>query len=138
MTTPDDARNALRAMLNQIPDTMAASHIVLNELAALGSVRGDDGDISVEKLHKIVGRWMAAMTACITTLENRVQRLEGRPGIGDDMIDSCRSSAWAASPLRTISRTRASVGVVISQISFQLLPPRNRSGGFAATPRFRR
>jgi hypothetical protein len=49
MPTPDEVRAAMRAAINQLPTTMSASRVILETLASLGSVRGDDGEISVEK-----------------------------------------------------------------------------------------
>lgn len=80
---PDDARQGVRSLLNHVPETMPATHSTLQTLASLSSVRGDDGEISVEKLHQVVSKFAATFSVCIITLENRIERLEGRPGLPD-------------------------------------------------------
>lgn len=62
---------------------MTATHSVLYLLESLRSVRGDEGDISIEKLHQVVSKFAATFSICFQTLENRIERLEGRPGIND-------------------------------------------------------
>jgi hypothetical protein len=91
MPTPDDVRAAYRAMLNHVPTTMVSSHAVLSMISSLGSVKGDDGEISVEKLHQLVGKLAATVSVCILTLDNQVERLEGRPGIPDDRLEAIMS-----------------------------------------------
>jgi hypothetical protein len=91
MTTPDDARAAIRAILNQVPPTMEATQIVLNHLAALGSIRGDEGDISPEKLHQFTAEWAVTFMECIITLENRIERLQGGRGIPDGLLGDLMS-----------------------------------------------
>ncbi|UXA09641.1 hypothetical protein KXD96_28195 (plasmid) [Mycobacterium sp. SMC-2] len=81
--TPDEARQGMRALLNHVPETMPATHSVLYLLESLRSVRGDEGDISIEKLHQVVSKFAATFSICVQTLENRIERLEGRPGIND-------------------------------------------------------
>jgi hypothetical protein len=94
MTTPDDARAMYRAMLNQIPETMLASQLVLTNLATLGSVREPEsagGDISLQALHQMLVKQKAVFSLCLIILENRLERLEGRPGIPDDRLQAIMS-----------------------------------------------
>lgn len=91
MLTPDDARVGIRAMLNQIPATMEASHAVLYNLSAIGSIAEKDGSISVEKLQQVVQGLMATTIACIVSLENRVERAAGRPGVPDETLNAILS-----------------------------------------------
>ncbi|RFZ08121.1 hypothetical protein MML61_10230 [Mycobacterium marinum] len=91
MMTPDDARTGIQAILNQIPTTMEASRTVVYNLGAMGSLIGDDQRISVEKLQQAVSRWAATTIACTVSLENRIERLEGRPGVPDETIDAIMS-----------------------------------------------
>jgi hypothetical protein len=65
---------------------MDATQIVLQGLAALGSVRDDEGDISVEKLQQFTAKWVAMFAGCIVSLENRIERMQGRAGIPDDSL----------------------------------------------------
>ncbi|GJN97843.1 hypothetical protein NJB1907f44_21600 [Mycobacterium marinum] len=88
MMTPDDARTGIQAMLNQIPPTMEASHAVLNNLGSLGSVVEEDQGISIEKLQQVVSKWVATTIACIISLENRIERAAGRPGVPEDTLDA--------------------------------------------------
>jgi hypothetical protein len=91
MTTPDEARAMFEAMLNQIPDTMLVSQLVLTNLATLSSVREPQsagGEISLEKLHAMLGAQKAVFANCLIILENRLERLEGRPGIPDDRLEA--------------------------------------------------
>jgi hypothetical protein len=90
VTTPDDVRAAYAAMINQIPPTMESSIGVLSMLSSLGPVKGADGQISVEKLQAIMARVAATLTFCVLTLDNKVERLEGRPGIPDDSLEAIR------------------------------------------------
>ena len=80
-----------QAMLNQIPDTMPLSQIVLTSLAGLTSVKGEDGDISLEKLQRAQAKQNSLFSNCVLILENRVERLEGRPGIPDDLLEAIMS-----------------------------------------------
>jgi hypothetical protein len=88
MTTPDDARAMFRAMLNQTPDTMVVSQLVLTNWATLGSVaaEGDDGEISRKKLHEMLMVQKTVFAYCLILLENRLERLDGRLGIPDDRL----------------------------------------------------
>jgi hypothetical protein len=93
VTTPDDIRAGYRAMLNQIPATMVATQGILMNLATLGSVRpkGSSTDISTKALHKMLVEQKAVFSVCIMGLENRIERLEGRPGIPDDRLEAIMS-----------------------------------------------
>lgn len=95
MTTPDDGRAMFAAMLNQIPDTMVVSQLVLTNLATLKSVRTDpqsaDSEISLEKLHHMLVVQKAVFSQCLIILENRFERFDGRPGIGDDIFNAIMS-----------------------------------------------
>lgn len=86
MATPNDARDAFRAILNQVPPSMEATHIVLNHVAALGSVRSDEGDISIEKLRQFTAEWAVTLMECVITLENRIERAQGGRGIPDGLL----------------------------------------------------
>lgn len=88
MTKDDDARGMLRAIMNQLPDTMEASLVVVDQLAKAKSVLGADQNISVEKLHDLVTTWQALTADCIIMLDNKIERLAGRPGIADDALRS--------------------------------------------------
>ncbi|TDK87554.1 hypothetical protein EUA02_26885 [Mycobacterium paragordonae] len=95
--TPDDARGMFSAWFNQIPDTMVASQAILQRFLALRPVGGDDGDQGGKEvdrflsLHKLVTEWIATTAVNTITLENRIERLEGRPGIPDDSLDAIMS-----------------------------------------------
>jgi hypothetical protein len=88
MVTPDDARASFHAMLNQIPPTMAATQAALLTASTLKSVKGEDGEVSLEKLTKLVNQLAATVTVCVVELDNRIERLEGRPGISSDMLEA--------------------------------------------------
>jgi hypothetical protein len=113
MPTPDDARTALRAILNQVPPSMEATHIVLNHVAALGSVSSDEGDIGLEKLRQFTAEWAVTLMECIITLENRIERAQGGRGIPDGLLGDFLSEFGLAarSSSRTISRMRASLSI---------------------------
>jgi hypothetical protein len=92
--TPDDARAMYRAILNQIPETMLVSQLVFTNLATLGSVREPEnagGGISLEALHQMVMKQKAVFSYCFIILENRIERLEGRPGIPDNRLEAIMS-----------------------------------------------
>lgn len=84
--TPEDAAAMFRAMLNQIPDTMLATQLVLANLATLKSVKGEDGEISLKELHEMLVVQKAVFAQCLVILENRLERLDGRPGVPDDAL----------------------------------------------------
>lgn len=86
MGTTDDVRAGLRAVLNQIPDTMLATQVVVEELATLGSVRGDDGEVSVEKVREFTAKVAAVLVSSVFALDNRLERMEGRPGLPEGFI----------------------------------------------------
>jgi hypothetical protein len=91
MPTPDEVRAAYRAMLNQVPTTMVPTHTMLSMIGSMGSVKGDDGEINVEKLRQLVTKLAATVSECILILDNQVERLEGRPGIPDDSLQAIMS-----------------------------------------------
>jgi hypothetical protein len=91
MPTPDDVRGSIAAMLNQIPDTMVASHGVLWTMANMGSVRGEDGEICLEEVAQLVNKLAATLVVTVIELDNRIERLAGRPGISDDMMLAIQS-----------------------------------------------
>jgi hypothetical protein len=91
MTTPDDARNAFRVMINQIPTTMSLSRVILTEVINLSSVKGQDGEVSAEKVHLMTTRFLSVFANAIIHLENRVEVLDGRPGIPDDRLSTIMS-----------------------------------------------
>jgi hypothetical protein len=83
MNAPENARNALRAVMNQLPITMEASLVVLDQMARSESMLGDNGEISAEKLHHLITKWVATLADCMITSENRLERTESRRGIPD-------------------------------------------------------
>jgi hypothetical protein len=91
VTTPDDARAGLRAILNQIPATMEASQVMLSALAGILSVKGEDGDISLDKLRQLYAKLAATVTLCVVTIDNRIARLEGRQGLTDSTWEGIMS-----------------------------------------------
>jgi hypothetical protein len=95
MPTSDDARDAMSAILNQIPPTMEATQVALNYFAALVSVRDDTTEAGLKKLDQLLAKLVPTFTACITTLENRLERLEGRPGVSLDALRNIMSEFTA-------------------------------------------
>jgi hypothetical protein len=45
----------------------------------------------LKKLDQLLAKLVPTFTACITTLENRIERLEGRPGISLDALRNIMS-----------------------------------------------
>lgn len=88
MTTPDDARAMFSTMVNQIPPTMTGTVAVLSNTAGLGSVRGADGQIDLEELTKLINGVRATLLFSVVEVENRLEKLEGRPGISDGVLES--------------------------------------------------
>jgi hypothetical protein len=91
VTTPDDARAGLRAILNQIPATMEASQVMLSALAGILPVKGEDGDISLDTLRQLYAKLAATVTLCVVTIDNRIARLEGRQGLTDSTWEGIMS-----------------------------------------------
>lgn len=79
---PGTSPEALDALLNQIPGTMPATRDLL--VAALADGEGNRG---VEKLTKIA----TALIEGLVTIENRVERLEGRPGLHAELFTALSS-----------------------------------------------
>lgn len=79
------------AMLNQIPDTMEVTQLVLGNMANLNSVVDSDGEINMMTLHQMMARQKAVFGYCLMLLENRMERLEGREGIPDDRLEAIMS-----------------------------------------------
>jgi hypothetical protein len=73
---------ALDALLNQIPGTMPVTRDVI--VAALADGEGNRG---VEKIAKVV----TALIEGLVTVENRLERLEGRPGIPAELFKAVMS-----------------------------------------------
>lgn len=88
MSNVDDARNAIRALLNQVPDTMEATQSALHLLSAIGAATEDDGDISPEKLLKTVSKLAMTLTACVVSIEQRLEEADGRPGLRETSWDA--------------------------------------------------
>jgi hypothetical protein len=89
MTTPDDARAGIRALLNHVPATMAATRTALAVLAAVRTDAEDDKvEVSLKDLRQLVSKFAATFTACIVTLENEIEALNGRPGLPDSTWDA--------------------------------------------------
>ncbi|EFG75280.1 hypothetical protein HMPREF0591_4843 [Mycobacterium parascrofulaceum ATCC BAA-614] len=86
--TPDEARDGIRALTNHVPETMPATHGVLNLFAALRPVAEDDGETSLEKLSQNIETLAATLTVCVITLENRLEQLAGRPGLPESTLDA--------------------------------------------------
>lgn len=89
--TPDEAREMFSAMLNQIPDTMPSSQAAFERFLTLSPVCEDDVKHRLDQLHSIVTEWVAVLTVNTIALENRIERLEGRPGIPDESLDAIMS-----------------------------------------------
>ncbi len=82
-TTAEDARTMFAAMLNQIPDTMAASRL---SIAAIGNLtaaaaEGGDSDVGLKHLKEPIMSLCCALTYGIVALEDRLERLAGRRGV---------------------------------------------------------
>jgi hypothetical protein len=91
MNKPDDIKAGFNAILNQIPGTMEASIGVMSTLSRIGSVKGEDGEIDLGKLQQLVNKLLALTTFGLITLDNKAERLAGRPGIPDDLIETIMS-----------------------------------------------
>ena len=76
MTSRDDAREAARAMINQIPDTMEATRTALSLVGNL-----DDAP-PPERFARLVG----VLAMCVFHLDNRIEHLEGRPGVEPEQL----------------------------------------------------
>lgn len=91
MSNPEEVGAMFRAMLNQIPDTMPSSQAVFERFLALSPVREDDVKQRLDQLHGIVTEWVSVLAVNTIALENRIERLEGRPGIPEDSLDAIMS-----------------------------------------------
>ncbi len=89
----EDARMMFKSLANQIPDTMQVTQSILMAFADLKSVRpkGSPDDISVEALHDLVALQLAVFGNALITIDNRLEKLEGRPGVPDDRLDAIMS-----------------------------------------------
>lgn len=87
MSTPDEVRDMLAVLLNQIPPTMLATQAVLTGNAGLGSIRSEGGEVVLEDLAKLVNGLRATLLVSVIEIDNRLERLEGRPGISDGLLD---------------------------------------------------
>lgn len=88
MATPEDIRAGIQALLNQVPDSMGATQAMLVGFNRVRSVKGEDGEISVEKLHQLLMQTMAVFSYCILQLDNKVDKLADGTGITDGLLDS--------------------------------------------------
>lgn len=86
--TPRDTHGAIRALLNQVPQTMTATAAVLVLLDQMQPAGGVDGVPSLQELHQVVGKVAASLVICATTLENAIERLQGRPGIPEGRFNA--------------------------------------------------
>lgn len=78
---PDDARNAVNAVINQIPASMEATRTALEFLASI--THGSMGKPNNEAL-----KVFSVLTSCVLQLDNRIERLEGRPGVPPEQLVS--------------------------------------------------
>lgn len=86
MVTASDGRDALSAVLNQIPPTMEATRAFLGKTVSLGSVTDESGNVDLHKQQEVINGVIAAALVSIVLLENRVEVLEGRPGVSTDAL----------------------------------------------------
>ncbi|MCV7101542.1 hypothetical protein [Mycobacterium palustre] len=82
----DDGSPGIRALINQIPHTMLASHVILNQLASTSGVAGEDQQLTLENLNAVVVNLKALLADCVITLDDKIEKLAGRPGIPDGLI----------------------------------------------------
>lgn len=73
-TASEDARSAASAMLNRIPATMEASRTAVAFFRDVTT--GDHGRLDDQSL-----KLMALVIVSVLTLENRLEALDGRPGV---------------------------------------------------------
>jgi hypothetical protein len=96
VTTPeDDARAGFDALANKIPLTMEASIVALHQFVEVSSAMKragfsrdpvEENAMAFQNLFETVSAWMRVTLDCIITLDNRIERLEGRPGLPDGAI----------------------------------------------------
>jgi hypothetical protein len=77
--TADDFRDASRSLLNQVPETMPASRSTLHLFSSISATR----ESTSEKVNQYLASLTATFGVCIIELENRLEQLEGRPGLPD-------------------------------------------------------
>ncbi|WP_273734736.1 hypothetical protein [Mycolicibacterium septicum] len=80
LDSPDDARNAANAVLNQIPATMDATRTALEFFTDVTAGR-------MGKLDDQALRLMAVLIDCVLRLDNRLEALEGRPGVPKEKLE---------------------------------------------------
>lgn len=73
MPSAEDARNSMAAAINRIPETMEATR------HALGAVVGLRRGIGRPDAHTL--QVLVTLAVCVCQLDNRIERLEGRPGV---------------------------------------------------------
>ena len=92
MSTPENARAGIQALLNQIPDSMHVSITAIDSLSEImRSTRGDDGNVSVEELQKFANGIFAVLLTSVVELENRLERVAGRDGVPSGFIGNILS-----------------------------------------------
>ncbi|ORV86731.1 hypothetical protein AWC11_17030 [Mycobacterium interjectum] len=82
----DGGSPGIRALMNQIPHTMEASLVVLNQLATTSGAAGADQQLTLENLNEVVVNLKALLADCVITLDNKIEQLAGRPGISDELV----------------------------------------------------
>jgi hypothetical protein len=99
MSTSDDASAGFRALHNQIPIEMEASHVILDKFVALSSLYKTgqqpptlDGEaVTLEKCFELLFSWMTVTTYCAIMLDSKIEQLAGRPGVPDGLVGAIMS-----------------------------------------------
>ena len=75
MSDSEDARNSMRAAINQLPETMDATRQAFTLVGNLNR------NMNRHDPHDEVMRVLSVLAVCLFTVENRLEKLEGRAGI---------------------------------------------------------
>ncbi len=92
MTNQDAARAKFVAMLANVPETMLATRTVLS--TTLAGIDDKSLEPGVEKSFRELSRQLIALNVSVLILEDRLERLEGRPGLpgnGSELLDALKS-----------------------------------------------
>lgn len=92
MTNRDAARAKFAEMLANVPETMLATRTVLS--ATLAGIDDKSLEPGLEKSFRELTRQLTALNVSVLILEDRLERLEGRPGLpgdGSELLDALNS-----------------------------------------------
>lgn len=92
MANHDAARAKFAEMLANVPETMQATRTILG--TTLAGIDDESLEPGFEKSFRELTRQLIALNVSVLILEDRLERLEGRPGLpgnGSELLDALKS-----------------------------------------------